>query len=360
MTIGRKSLKTALTAGLLFLTMSLLAVAPNAAALSQYGITTVGSTNYPAATFGNTGNAANTGGLADTLVATKYTLTTDTTVIKIGGYAATSGHWKLGIYTDNSGSPGTLLAANNNVNAVSAGDNKFDIGPVFLTAGTYWIAILDDTASVRKYGLGTGQAVYTINYGFSNDLPSSYGTPSGTQNNDYVAYCEYVQIEGYAKATKITVPSTTTVGSVNFYAHATGNFKAAIYSANPGPDSKLWESSDTVASIGWNVVSTASGNPTFLTLPAGTYWLVWQWNSPNLGPSYTAANIGDGNYVPMAYGSFPATWIGGTPTSEQWSIYITEGGVTPTPENPLGAVLALAICFGAFGVFLKVRKTKNP
>jgi hypothetical protein len=61
----------------------------------------------------------------------------------------------------------------------------------------------------------------------------------------------------------------------------------------------------------------------------------------------------------MAYGSFPATWTGGAVTSEQWSIYITDSGITPTPENPLGALLALVICFGAFAVFIKVRKTKT-
>jgi hypothetical protein len=121
---------------------------------SQFGITTTCSTSYPTATFGNTGSGGNLGGLADILIATKYTLSVSGTVNKIGGFAALSGHWKLGIYSDSGGSPGTLLAANNVANPVSAGDNSFDIGPVYLTAGTYWIAILTDPGN-RKYDLGT-------------------------------------------------------------------------------------------------------------------------------------------------------------------------------------------------------------
>ncbi len=249
------------------------------------------------------------------------------------------------------------------MNPVVAGqNNEFDIGPVHLTAGTYWIAILDDTASVRLYKAsppGTEQAAYILPCSFGSNLPTTFGTPM-YQDNDYVAYCKYVQIEGYAKATKVTVSSSATASSVNFYSHSTGNFRVAVYSDNSGPDMKLWESPDTAAIAGWNTVSIASGSPAMLNLPAGTYWLVWQWDSPNAGPSYTAASSGDGNYVPLAYGGFPATWTAGTLTSEQWSINLTDGGVipTPTPENPLGAVLALAICFGAFAVFVKYKKTK--
>jgi hypothetical protein len=166
-------------------------------------------------------------------------------------------------------------------------------------------------------------------------------------------------ITGQATATKITIPSDNTpVASVSLYAHATGNYRVAIYSDNSGPDTKIWESPDTAATTGWNTITTAAGTPATLTLSAGTYWLVWQWNSANNGPSYNGGVNGDGKYLPMAYGSFPATWTSGTTSSNKWSIYLTTGGVIVTPENPLGAVLAFAICFGAFGVFIKYKKSK--
>ncbi len=345
---------------LLVAAMMLTSMLPIVSGAAQYGVTTIGSTNYPTATFGTSGNGANSGGVANILVATKYTLSSSGTVTKIGGYAGSAGNWKLGIYSDSGGHPGTLLAANNNVNPVVAGDNSFDIGPVYLTAGTYWIAILTDSAN-RRYSTGsTGQANYILNYGFSNNLPSNFGSSYGTQNNDYVAYCKYVQIEGYAKATKITVSdNNVAISSLSFYSHATGSFRAAIYSDNSGPNSKLWECGDTAATTGWNSVAIASGSPTALTLSSGTYWLIWQWNSVNAGPSYSAGSSGDGQYKATAYDTFPATWSGGTVSSEKWSIYLAGGGLASTPENPLGAVLALAVCFGAFAVFVKSRKSKS-
>lgn len=168
-------------------------------------------------------------------------------------------------------------------------------------------------------------------------------------------------ITGQAAATKISISSDNTpVSSISFYSHASGNFRVAIYSDNSGPYTKLWESTNTAAVTGWNTITTAAGTPSSLTLNTGTYWLVWQWNSANNGPSYTGGVNGDGKYLPMAYGSFPATWTGGTTSSHKWSIYITTGLLSVAPENNFGAVIAVAACLGASAVFVGYkRKAKN-
>ena len=91
--------------------------------------------------------------------------------------------------------------------------------------------------------------------------------------------------------------------------------------ASAKPNSKLWESNDiSITTTGWQTVAINSGTPNSLQLNAGTYWLAWQWDNAN-GPSYTAGSSGDGNYISLAYGSFPSTWSGGTSTNEKWSIY---------------------------------------
>ena len=341
---------------LVCISLIVLSVVPSALAATDMGVTSVGSTSYPTANFGTVNGVSGTnGGLKDILIATKYTLAVSGTVTNIGGYASSAGHWKLGIYSDSGGKPGTLIVANNNANSVAAGDNSVSIGPVYLSAGTYWIAILTDSPN-RKY-VPSGVTDYITGYGFSNNLPNTFGTPTGEQPYDYVAYATYVQVQGYAKATKITVSSDNTpIASISFYSHATGNYRVAVYSDNSGPNTKLWESPDTTATTGWNVITTAAGSPSSLTLNAGTYWLVYQWNSANAGPSLTTGSSGDGKYMPMAYSTFPATWTGGTVTSQQWSIYLTTGGFIVTPENGLGALVALTACFGGFVAFIGYKK----
>jgi uncharacterized protein (DUF2141 family) len=347
---------------MIILTAALLTVCtflPQTSALAgQFGVTTTGTNSYPTSTFGNTGSTGAVGGLTDILIATKYTLTTPGTVTQIGAYAASAGHWKIGIYSDNAGSPGTLLVANNAATAVTAGDNSIDVSPTYLSAGTYWVAILTDAAN-RIYSAGTGQAAYIIGYGFANSLPGNFGTPTGIQGNDYLAYATYVKVEGYAKATKVTLSDDNSqLITANFYAHTTGTYRLAIYSDNSGPNTKLWESSNTAAVPGWNTIDISSGTPSGVTLTAGTYWLVYQWNSANAGPSYTAGAMGDGKSVPMTYGSFPSTWSAGSSTSEKYSIYITyTSGLTVLPENQWGSFVAVAMCFSALGIYVKFRKS---
>jgi hypothetical protein len=144
---------------------------------------------------------------------------------------------------------------------------------------------------------------------------------------------------GTARATKVSVTETAYPTSISFYSHATGNFRASIFSDSSGPNTKQWESVDTVAVAStWNNVTI-----TGITLSTGTYHLIWQWN-PGVGyvagPSYTAGVAGDGNYIWQAYGSFPATWSGGTSSSEKWSIFVTYSTNTAPTNDALSLDLA--------------------
>jgi hypothetical protein len=132
---------------------------------------------------------------------------------------------------------------------------------------------------------------------------------------------------GVAKATKASCTEGGSAVSISFYSHAAGNIRLSISSDSSGPSTKLWESADTpVTAAAWTTIQISAGTPTTLSLSITTYHLSWQWNPGadyEAGPSYTPGVAGDGNYIWQAYGSFPATWTGGTSSSELWSIYVT-------------------------------------
>ena len=155
-------------------------------------VTVTGGTNT--GTFGTTSTAGATsgGGLANYIVATKYTLSQAGTVTQVSVYSVYSGRVKTAIYADNSGAPGSLLVANNVPTAVGAGQwTMINIGPISLAAGTYWIAFNQDVNYMRMYGAGgTRQAAY-MGFAFSNDMPTSW-TPNAYQNLDYVCYVTYI------------------------------------------------------------------------------------------------------------------------------------------------------------------------
>ena len=88
---------------------------------------------------------------------------------------------------------------------------------------------------------------------------------------DHIAFTG-VPIEGYAKATKATLAVKTAFSSMNFYSHAVGNVRLAIYSDNgsgTAPSVKQWESADITITGGQpklTTVNITTGTPTTLTL----------------------------------------------------------------------------------------------
>lgn len=285
------------------------------------------STGY----FGNNGDGTHTGGLPNILVATKYHLSENAIVTQIGGYASAPGHWKLGIYEDNAGSPGTLLTANNDVNAVVAGDNQFNIGPVSLAPGDYWLAILTDTNN-RRYNLNTGQAAYIQNYGFSNNLPATFGAPTGTQPNDYVEYATY---------TTTSIATAITVSCAPPTVPTSGSMQTTI-------SGKLSLSSDPSAGI--------CGKNIALSYHDGSSWVAITTACTNIDGEYTANWV-----VPesLTNGFYPvkATFSGDACYDASEAFTTTEEeGLLKLPEYMLGALAAMLVCLCAF-MFYKKRKS---
>ena len=322
--------------------------------LSSFGINGIGSTNYPTTNIGQTGTGTNNLN-SGVLSADKYTTTVPLTAIQIKTYGTANGNVKVSIYSDTSGFPGAKLFTEVAAAVLANAWSTITIPKTYLAPGTYWIVINTDTNHVVQQTTTTSTTHYSKNWGYATPpFPNPGGTTGwGTvvtnrQDNVYIVASS---IEGYAKATKAILSGQANVQSLNFYSHATGNFRLAIYNDNGGnPSSLQWHSESTAATANaWNTIRIASGTPTSLTLNAGTYWLAWQWDSPNSGPSYTAGSSGDGKYVVQAYGSFPSSWSGGTSSAEKWSIYATCPGIslTPTSGTPGSSVTVSGSGFAA-------------
>ena len=114
--------------------------------------------------------------------ATKFTASSSGTIstlfASVGGTIGTSpnNQAQMGIYTDSSGSPGTLLRSSSSV-SVTSGWNSFSISPTSITSGvTYWLA----------YNVnGTSDSHNNLNYeaGSSNQskwVSQTFGTWPGT------------------------------------------------------------------------------------------------------------------------------------------------------------------------------------
>ena len=300
-------------------------------AAQTIGITTPGTTGYPQTTVGNilTENGNDAGNY---LIFDPVTTTVPLTAISIRTYGNNSGNIKVTIYSDNTGTPGTKLftevTASVNANTLST----ITIPSTFLPAGTYWLAYnMNSGNSNANYITKSTNARAVRKYvalNYSSSFPNN-PTVNSLSNQDHIAFVG-VPIEGYAKATKATLASTSIFSSVSFYTHAAGNVRLAIYSDNgsgTAPSAKQWESGDiAINGIGQpklTTVNISAGTPTSLTLNAGTYWLAWQWNTVTSGPSYSTGAVNTGNAIIQPYNGLPSAWTGGTTSTENWTMYAT-------------------------------------
>jgi len=285
------------------------------------GITTTGTNSYPAYTNTIGGTSYWNNFYGDYVSAFPVTLPAGT-VTSIGVYwLASGGYMRVALYSPGSGKPANLLTQSAST-AIVAGWQDVPVTPYYVTGGTYWIVV--QTNQIKSFYYITTATGQEYAKAYSGGFDATWNSGSYLLNYQYYMRITYVKIEGYAKATKVTLSdNNASIDSVRFYSHATGNFRLAIYSDSSGPGSKQWESASTAATAGaWNTVSIGTGSPAGLMLNAGTYWLAWQWDSANSGPSYNAGSSGDGNYRAQTYGSYPSSWTGGTSSSEKWSIYL--------------------------------------
>lgn len=291
---------------------------------STFGLSSTGSTTYPTTNIGNT-NTGTGAFSANYDVLDKYSTSFPMTAIEIHTRGTASGNVKVNLFSDSSGPSSKLLTTV--AGAVTGSSWKtFTVGPYYLPTASYWLSAKTDTAQGITYTSTTGGTSDYKSNTYANDFATS-GWTTGRTNQDST-YFVGVRIEGYAKATKATLSNlNATLSSVSFYSHATGNIRLAILSDSSGhPGSLLWESASTaVSAAAWTTINISSGSPSSLSLTNATYWLAWQSDSANLGPSYTAGAASSGNYITQAYGAYPAGsgWGAGTATAENWSEYVT-------------------------------------
>ena len=305
----------------------------SAEAATTFGFSSTGSTSYPATNYGDTNTETGAPSVVANIIqaANKITVSGPITIQSFVLYfQATYAHnLKFAVYPDNGGTPvgQTLVKQTGGYSVSGTGWVTVTLATadyINLSAGTYWLCFLGDTTAgtVRRAGTTTD---YYVGQTYSSGYPATYPSATSETQGKYSFYVTSVQVDGEAKATKASLSkNSATINSMSFYSHATGNFRLAIYSDSSGPSSKLWESNSTAATASaWNTVQISEGTPSSLTLNSGTYWLAWQWDSANSGPSYTAGSSGDGNCISQTYGAFPSSWSGGTSSSEEWSIYAT-------------------------------------
>jgi hypothetical protein len=114
-----------------------------------------------------------------------------------------------GIYTDNNGQPGTLLASGSIASPQAGAWDTVPITPTSLSTGTYWLAFLSSGGPLYFRDLQSGTCTTQTSASTSlSSLPSSW-TTGGIWNNEYCPVSAYVA--GTASGTTtITTPTQTT------------------------------------------------------------------------------------------------------------------------------------------------------
>jgi hypothetical protein len=131
--------------------------------------------------FGSTSTGTNSGN-GSYLYSTRFQCSSDSTVSEIQIYSGSAGAAKVALYSDNAGSPDSLIVANETGTAISASQwNVISIADTSVTNGTYyWIAAVvlgyDDirfttTGGTSKYLSGQTYSTFTF--------PSTYPASSG-------------------------------------------------------------------------------------------------------------------------------------------------------------------------------------
>jgi len=96
--------------------------------------------------------------------------------------ASSSSNVKVAIYADSSGSPSTLLAANNTGTAVTAGWNPVTITTTAVTAGSYyWLAVVSSTYNICYMTTPSASSLWQTNNYATWSYPSSPGSGWNTQ-----------------------------------------------------------------------------------------------------------------------------------------------------------------------------------
>jgi hypothetical protein len=239
-----KSIKRYLLTFILALSLILVIVAPVFADTMLLGTTTIGDSNFG----------------ANYVTYQRFQASGSGTINSISVYVLVSGNVKVGIYTDNSAAPGTLIGYNNGSTAVTstAWRNVALTNTCSVTSGTYyWIAALIDTSGASTYSAGGGSnnnAYESRTY--ATGLPATAGATLQTVLGAYQAY------GSSAGMTVVTVSSSsveaTTATTTENITAMTGSIKSTKHGTQYGTNSTTYGSWDnttadvTSAPYPWN------------------------------------------------------------------------------------------------------------
>jgi len=122
---------------------------------------TIGSTPPPESeAIGSTAGSSSTTVMPSVFYLWRFQANSTTNITKINLKSTGSANAKAAIYSDNSGSVGTLIAANQSVNAISAGINPITITSTPITQNEYyWLAFWTDATSITYY-MGSGRYAF--------------------------------------------------------------------------------------------------------------------------------------------------------------------------------------------------------
>ena len=318
----------------------------------SYGVTSTGSTSYPttANQIQTSTQYANTG--ANELWATQWSAGSAGTVTEVGAnlYQAlsVSNNAVIGIYSDNSNYPGSLLAQTAQLTSGASGWTYFNLAnSVYVANGSkYWVVFLGNFPYEIYYTSNACSGnCNQQSYSYSSTMPSTYPSGAGWGNSFDLAEV-HVNVEGYTEGTRAQFTGTTgALSSFSFYTSTCNGgdkFVLALYSDSSGnPGSEYWNSSTsgtTCTANSWNTVNESSGtvdNSWNDTLTNGSYyWLMWQWNSADPGPNYVSGGASNsGIYLAQSFGNLSSTWSGGTLTTWNWSEYATGSFSGPPPSD---------------------------
>jgi hypothetical protein len=308
-----------------------------------------------------------------------YTLPVDGTVKTLHVYVpgATGENISMGIYTNVSGHPGTLLSQSNSQAAIT-GWNSLSIPATQLAAGTYWIALTTDSSGVSlSNDNGNDLSDGYFGSGSPGALPSSFGG-SGPLGYSFSYYADYCVTSGSptplpsvtwtptltytltATPTITQTPSCSAPTSFGFSAVSTpSNFgggyffgvktvmstaskvvalnayissvpsatdvRMALYTDNAGaPGTLLTQSNSQSVTVGWNKFPVPATN--LLSAPA-TLWIALVHDNYGSGLGLEAnANSGAnlGYFASAGFGNFPSTAPSGSSQDYTFSFYASK------------------------------------
>ncbi|MEM9345268.1 MAG: LamG-like jellyroll fold domain-containing protein [Planctomycetota bacterium] len=174
-------------------------------------------------TFGNTSSSGSSYDTAENdQAATQFTLTEAMTVTSMSAYlwgADDGGDVRFAIYEDSSGSPGALIAESNreSLREESWGWETEPIGPVNLSAGTYWLALSiegDDGTARYRYQSG-GTTRHNTNNGVDNGFNDPWGASSSTLSHTISIYASGTSSGGGLPAAILDETATANAGTAN-------------------------------------------------------------------------------------------------------------------------------------------------